>query len=346
MDISGYELSRDFFDYSFSNPDTITPNHIALYFFCIEHCNRLGWKEKFSLPTTMVMEGICMKSYKTYSKTLNDLINLGFLKLIQKSQNQYSANVISLVKNNKTRIKSLDNAITKHVTKKTEKIENNTPNCLGKKDQSTDQSTDQSNDESTVQSTIQLNDSINKPITYNIEQQHTEEKNNVVDEGRKVVLKSLKTATDSKKLPDHIQELCENLISNKFKFLNITDEILETDVITFYNKDKYLSRRKGASKIKDVFYFASNGCKFHSLLDLAIYLSTDEISISQIKTTTRLPDESILDWVLHFIEHIFTEGRGLNANDAKRNMKYCWKLFPGEQFRIKLHAPKYNQLPK
>ena len=55
-ELTGYDLSRAWFDFCFENPDKICPNHTALYFFAIEHCNRLGWKKKFGLPTTMAME--------------------------------------------------------------------------------------------------------------------------------------------------------------------------------------------------------------------------------------------------------------------------------------------------
>lgn len=49
--MNGYELSRKWFDWCFENPEKINPNHSAMYFFIIEHCNRLGWKDKFGLPT-------------------------------------------------------------------------------------------------------------------------------------------------------------------------------------------------------------------------------------------------------------------------------------------------------
>lgn len=343
MEINGYELSRDFFDYSFANPDTITPNHIALYFFCIEHCNRLGWKEKFSLPTTMVMEGICIRSYKTYIKTFNDLIQMGFIKLIQKSSNQYSANVISLVKNNKTRIKSLDNAISKHVTKKVEKNENNSDISLCKKDQSTIQSTIQSIDQSTIESTDILNDSINKPITINLEQQLAEEKKVVGD----VVSKNLKTATNFKELPDHIRELCENLIKNNFRFSKVTDEILELGIITFHNEEEYLKRRGFTTRIPDVFYYAPNGYKYHSLLDILFFLMSDDVSKNQIKMTTGLQDDKLItDWVLTYAKHVFTENKGLIISEMRNHIKRCWTSKPGIDFQAKLYAPKYNQLPK
>lgn len=121
--MNGYELSRNWFDWSFENPEKINPNHSALYFFCIEHCNRLGWKEKFGLPTTMAKESIGIKSYNTYIKTFNDLIEWGFIVLIQKSTNQYSANIIALSINDKALNKALDKAMIKQSESTSESID-------------------------------------------------------------------------------------------------------------------------------------------------------------------------------------------------------------------------------
>jgi hypothetical protein len=115
--MNGYELSRYWFDWCFENPEKISPNHTALYFFCIEHCNRMGWKEKFGLPTSMAKEAIGIRSYNTYINTLNDLVSFGFIILIEKSKNQYSSNIIALSKNNKALNKALDKASVKHTTK-------------------------------------------------------------------------------------------------------------------------------------------------------------------------------------------------------------------------------------
>lgn len=138
--ITGYALSRAWFDFAFENPEKIKPNHSALYFFCIEHCNRLGWKEKFGLPTTMAMEAIGIKSYNTYKQTLSNLVEWGFVKMIETSKNQYSANIIALSNFNKALDKALNKALTKHTSKQSE---------------------------STVQSTVQSIDSIDKPLTIN-----------------------------------------------------------------------------------------------------------------------------------------------------------------------------------
>jgi hypothetical protein len=115
--LNGYELSRNWFDWCYENPDLINPNHAALYFFIIEHYNRLGWKEKFGLPYQMAMDAMGIKSYKTYKKAFDDLVKWGFIKIIKESKNQYSANVIALVKNTKANTKALTKASTKHALK-------------------------------------------------------------------------------------------------------------------------------------------------------------------------------------------------------------------------------------
>jgi len=120
--MNSYELSRNWFDWCFENPEKINPNHSALYFFAIEHCNRLGWRNKFGFPTEMAKDAIGIKSYNTYIKTLNDLVDWGFIEMIEKSKNQYSSNIIALSNFNKALDKALDKAIVKHVTKQDESI--------------------------------------------------------------------------------------------------------------------------------------------------------------------------------------------------------------------------------
>ena len=121
--MNSYDLSRKWFDWTFENPERINPNHTALYFFIIEHCNRLGWKEKFGLPTTMAKEAIGIRSYNTYINTLNDLVEFGFVNLIEKSKNQYSSNIIALSNFDKAHDKALDKALIKHGTKQRESID-------------------------------------------------------------------------------------------------------------------------------------------------------------------------------------------------------------------------------
>lgn len=115
-----YDYMRDWFDFCFENNELITPNHSALYFFILSHSNRMGWKPKFGLPTTMAKEAIGIRSYNTYIKALNDLVGFGFINMIEKSKNQYSSNIIALSKYNKAFIKALDKATIKHATKQSE----------------------------------------------------------------------------------------------------------------------------------------------------------------------------------------------------------------------------------
>jgi hypothetical protein len=117
-----FKLLRNFWDFAFDNPEKIKANHCALYCFIVEHCNRLGWKSKFGLPTTMAKDAIGIRSYNTYIQTLNDLVNFGFIELVEKSTNQYSSNIIALSNFNKATSKALDKAFIKHDTKQSESI--------------------------------------------------------------------------------------------------------------------------------------------------------------------------------------------------------------------------------
>jgi hypothetical protein len=119
--MNSYELSRAYFDWCFENPEKVNPNHTAIYFFAIEHCNRLGWREKFGFPTQMAMDAIGIKKHQTYIKYFNELCEWGFFKMVQKSSNQYSANIISLQFAKPKNGKALDKAIINHGAKQTEK---------------------------------------------------------------------------------------------------------------------------------------------------------------------------------------------------------------------------------
>lgn len=151
-ELTGYDLSRSWFDFCFENPEKVSPNHTAIFFFAIEHCNRMGWATKFGFPTQMAMNAIGIKKHQTYIKYFNELVEWGFLLLVQKSQNQWSANIISIGLGCTKNGKALGKAISKHAAKQTEKQ-------LAGNGQSTGQS----------------NSSINKPLTYNKEPYNEEQ---------------------------------------------------------------------------------------------------------------------------------------------------------------------------
>lgn len=147
-----YELTRNFWDFCFENPDLVKPNEIALYFFILEHNNRLGWKIKFGLPTSMAMEATSIKSYNTYKASRERLVKWGFIIMVQESKNQYSSCIIAVSKFDKANNKALDKALTKHSIKHSIK-----------------------HSESTVQSTIQITDSIDKQYNNITSKQEREE---------------------------------------------------------------------------------------------------------------------------------------------------------------------------
>ena len=124
--MTGYEYSRNWFDWCFENPEKIKPAHTALYFFIIEHCNRLGWKDKFGLPTQMAMEAIGIKNWRTYSNAFEDLVKWDFVKVHERSKNQWSATVIALVKKTKANTKALTIAAQKHRQKHIQKQSSST----------------------------------------------------------------------------------------------------------------------------------------------------------------------------------------------------------------------------
>ena len=110
METNWYNLSRQWFDYCFENPEKINTNHTALYMFIIDRWNRFWQKEKFWLPADFTMEALQIKSRNTYYKIFNDLIEMWFIEIIEKSKNQNTANIIKLacVKNNQADKPALD----------------------------------------------------------------------------------------------------------------------------------------------------------------------------------------------------------------------------------------------
>jgi hypothetical protein len=121
-----FALSRRWFDFCFEHPDKVRPSHTAIYFFAIEHCNRMGWKRKYGFPTTMVMEAVGIKSYTTYKQTLDELVEWGFIEMVERTKNQYSSNIIALSFFDEAYVKAgveaLDKALSKHASKQHQSI--------------------------------------------------------------------------------------------------------------------------------------------------------------------------------------------------------------------------------
>ncbi len=122
--MTGYELSKNWFSWAFENQGKVNPANTALYFFVIEYANRMGWVERFGLPTDLAKATIGVNHYKTYINALNQLIDFGFIIMYQKSKNQYTANIIGLAINAKAHAKAstkaFDKASINHVPEKSQ----------------------------------------------------------------------------------------------------------------------------------------------------------------------------------------------------------------------------------
>jgi hypothetical protein len=205
--MESYNLSRNWFNWCFDNPDKITPTHTAVYFFAIEHCNRLGWKDKFGFPSQMAMEAIGVRSWHTYIKVFNDLVEWGFFILLEKSKNQYSSNIISLtdayVKNNKAHDKALDKALTKHASKQ-------------------QQSTHQSNDSIIKQTNNITNKQYNNVekefSTFSDVSENSELKNVKEREKEKSCEKKEKDTSEYSQFVDAYFEFYKNQVGVEYKF--------------------------------------------------------------------------------------------------------------------------------
>jgi len=77
------------------------------------------------------MEALGIKKHQTYIKAFNDLVKWGFINLIQKSKNQYSANIISIKNAIPKNGKALDKAFIKHGAKQMEGIGQSTGQSTG-----------------------------------------------------------------------------------------------------------------------------------------------------------------------------------------------------------------------
>jgi hypothetical protein len=120
--MNGYNLIRDWYNFKFENPSRVKASHSDFYCYLIDRWNRLGQKQEFGLPTSVTMEALGIGSYNTYKKTLQDLIDFGFIKLVAESKNQHQSKVVALSKNDKAPDKALDEATNKAPDKATDTI--------------------------------------------------------------------------------------------------------------------------------------------------------------------------------------------------------------------------------
>lgn len=94
--MNGYDLTRNWYNFKFENPDLCKHIHSDLYFYIVDLWNRFGQKDKFGLPTSMTMESLGIKSRNTYYSAIKDLQDWKFIKEISPSKNQNTSRVISI----------------------------------------------------------------------------------------------------------------------------------------------------------------------------------------------------------------------------------------------------------
>jgi hypothetical protein len=119
--MNGYNLIRAWYNFKFENPTKAKAIHSDFYCYLVDQWNRLGQKKEFGLPTSYTMECLGIGSYNTYKKTLQDLIDFGFIKIIQDSKNQHSSKIVALSNFDKATDKALDKATIKATDEATDK---------------------------------------------------------------------------------------------------------------------------------------------------------------------------------------------------------------------------------
>ena len=119
--MNGYDLTRTWYNYKFENPSKVKAKHSDMFFYIVDLWNRLAQKKEFGLPTSITMEALGIGSFNTYKKTLQDLIDFGFINMVLESKNQHQAKVVAISKIDKATDKPLDKATIKATDKPLDK---------------------------------------------------------------------------------------------------------------------------------------------------------------------------------------------------------------------------------
>lgn len=120
--MNGYDLTRNWYNFKFENPDKVRHIHSDMYFYIVDLWNRLGQTKKIGLPTSITMQSMRIGSYNTYKNVVQDLIDFGFITLISDAKNQYQSKVIALSKNDKASDEALDKALVEATDESTDSI--------------------------------------------------------------------------------------------------------------------------------------------------------------------------------------------------------------------------------
>ena len=103
-----FAIVNEWFAFQSQNKN-VKPMHATLYLYIVNKFNQLFWKDSIGLPTDFTMELLNIGSYNTFKKTINDLIEFGFIKELCKGENQFKARIIALSFFDESLDKSLSN---------------------------------------------------------------------------------------------------------------------------------------------------------------------------------------------------------------------------------------------
>lgn len=94
--MNGYELSKAWYDFAYSNPRKIRPIHHALIFWIFELCNESNWANEFQLPTQEACKILGISDKHTFLNALKDLVDFGAVKIVQESTGRHVSRWIAL----------------------------------------------------------------------------------------------------------------------------------------------------------------------------------------------------------------------------------------------------------
>lgn len=86
--MNSYHLTKQWFSFSCGNT-AVNTHHTALYLWLVEQNNQQQWRETFGFAFEEIGCYVHI-SYKTFKKTLDNLVEWGFLRVIGKPINQHS----------------------------------------------------------------------------------------------------------------------------------------------------------------------------------------------------------------------------------------------------------------
>lgn len=95
--MNGYDLTRAWFEFCFSNPRKVRPIHHAIIHWAFQKCNELGWPEEFQFPTDEACEVLGIQKPHTFRDALKELIEFGAIRMVQESTGRYVARWVSLI---------------------------------------------------------------------------------------------------------------------------------------------------------------------------------------------------------------------------------------------------------